>query len=845
MKLRDIIYKLTDKAIMPDKMGIVSVALYDWTKYNYYEDSIPEIDYILHLCEGYNMEAEIENLFEIEAPHGFYRKYVYFFVVEIDKKTDITYLPRIPRGGFERYRHWIDGRIAFIGNEHSVYTISLEKGCHIFCIEYGVEPKYRELFPSVRIESMEVISESLISLTHNNYWYKEKDYIINAKTLFIQESNVFEFSLIPLDLINFDFDSKVRMLIKSEETNSIVFEKDLSFKEEYKIDLSFLSNMGEDEYNWLYAIFEAKDIHGSVFKKSVPIFRYNVNSDYVEDIKIQAEELLKKKQLPELIENELHYYIDQLKAIDKDTYYGKKIKSLFQIMNSKKIEEYLYQAGPHYVYYYSKFDNHYYYYYIVLPASYDPSKKYSLLLTISHGHISDFNHCFFDTNYSNHFYSRKDAIFADIGGRGCTLGSYMGEQFILNELNDILNRFSIDKKRIYVIAHCAGNIALMNLAQAHPHLFAGIYTRRTHLYYPNIYNLYNIPWMHLIASIDESDEFLVHRKQYEKTLRKLNFLFVHKYYNADIELKQVQYTKESIDLLMSKELNDYPEIIYYRTERNRLRKAYYIEIESITEGKNFAEFNSEIVGNNLEINTKNCTGLKITLPPQIDREHFHIKINGKVLSFEKYYEEEVFLRHNRSKRGFEICSYLDENICYYKGTGLLDVYMSPLRVINCNPDNVTMKNACNTFCHPITNTAYSYIYVDYPVITEREITDNICNALIIIDDNCAVDEIINSIRNNLPIQMNSDGYCYKGKTVRGKYCIMQIIANPWFLDKSILYINTNDASLYSRNLFTRTVMIPSYSSGRHPFWNENALLFDGKKYYTIGEWGEDFLEVEL
>ena len=71
MKLLDITYKLTDKAIMPDKMGVISKKLYDWTKYNYYENSIPEIEYIMHLCKGYRMEMRKHHMGFIENMYIF------------------------------------------------------------------------------------------------------------------------------------------------------------------------------------------------------------------------------------------------------------------------------------------------------------------------------------------------------------------------------------------------------------------------------------------------------------------------------------------------------------------------------------------------------------------------------------------------------------------------------------------------------------------------------------------------------------------------------------------------------------------------------------------------------
>ena len=91
--------------------------------------------------------------------------------------------------------------------------------------------------------------------------------------------------------------------------------------------------------------------------------------------------------------------------------------------------------------------------------------------------------------------------------------------------------------------------------------------------------------------------------------------------------------------------------------------------------------------------------------------------------------------------------------------------------------------------------------------------------------------------------MNKDGFEYKGVFVNGKYCIMQILENPWDYKSSILYVNTNSIGMYNKNLFSRKFIIPSYGSGFHPYLNGVALLFDGKKYFSIKKWQDDFIEV--
>jgi len=81
--------------------------------------------------------------------------------------------------------------------------------------------------------------------------------------------------------------------------------------------------------------------------------------------------------------------------------------------------------------------------------------------------------------------------------------------------------------------------------------------------------------------------------------------------------------------------------------------------------------------------------------------------------------------------------------------------------------------------------------------------------------------------------MDETGYVYDGKRYYGAYSVIQIVQNPWNSKYHIVYINTNDSRLYSKNLFTRTVCLPAYVNGWHPYLNRDVLIFDETGYKTL------------
>lgn len=833
MKYKDIVYKISDELMAPDAMGIVEADIFDWsTPCKCYVESIPAVEKAVELCTNFDLEENVTNIITDEIPpEGFCKRYVYFFMIEVAENIDIVYYPYIP--GSE-HRHWLNGKLAFIGNTLSVYTISLKKGRNIFCVE-----KFTEGVPFVRIQVKDNASHTaLLSLTENNYWYKPSNFEI-AHDKHIQNGEPFQFTLIPLDLINLNYDSIVNMTIQLGEEGPILHERKVTFKETYKIDLSFIPNMREDECERLYVYFRVKDKNGRISEKYTYLFRHDIKPEYIKDLKERTSCILEQKDVPELLKDEIRFYAQIM--TDQITYYyfGYLLKKMLKAAEDNALNNYLFSPGAHNVYYYSNINNEYHHYYVVLPKDFDPSKKYPLLLTFQFGHVNNFESIHHSSNFSARFADREGAIYADIGGDGCTMGSYTGEVFLLAEIEHLLKNFPVDRKRVYAIANCAGNIAALNFVETYPHLFAGIYTRSADITKNSIGNLYNLHCMYVFSGQD--DWVLKDTRLIKKKLNNVEFIYSDKYLDRYIDLILSQYTVSAIDHLMTGELDEYPENIHYRTVRNRARRAYYIEIESIKRGKSFAEFSSKIEGQNLVILTKNCTGLKITLPPQINKEHFTIKVNGKLLIFSKYKKDEVYLKQH-SGRGFELVDSYSENICYYKGTGLLDVYLSSMRTVNCNLDDDKLTKVSKAFANPTTNTIVE-TNINYPIISMEEISNNLNNALTIVDSNCESNETLGFIRTKLPIQMDSKGYYYKGKTVQGDYCILQVIDNPWYNDKSILYINTNNRDLYAKNIITRKLMLPSYRNGYHPYLNGVALLFDGYKYLTIREWTNDFVEI--
>lgn len=277
----------------------------------------------------------------------------------------------------------------------------------------------------------------------------------------------------------------------------------------------------------------------------------------------------------------------------------------------------------------------------------------------------------------------------------------------------------------------------------------------------------------------------------------------------------------------------YPNQIVFRTERNRHLRSYWLRLHSIAEDKDYAVVKAEIIGNEIVITCKNATGITINLPPQIKRSRFKVSINKKVFEFQDFAEDVIHFIHKA--RGY--CQSAEPLLCLtpYKGNGLLDVYMDPLCILCCDAGNEVMAKTAAAFSEPATNGFDPKVHVKYPIITLDTITENVFydHSLIVIDSNIK-SNFLDRIRENGSVITDEMGYEYHGERYQGAYSVMQIVQNPWNPKYHIVYINTNDSKLFSKNLFTRTVCLPAYINGRHPYLNQNILIWDEMGYKTGG-----------
>jgi len=683
------------------------------------------------------------------------------------------------------------------------------------------------------------LKENNSTIAYNNYYLLSNLVSVFDNETELQSSNIYRFILFLYNLIDIDPMQSVKVNVY-DSIEGFIESFEINFSRYYEYNLSKLKRVNSDySYITFEFIYKYKRDHYKTYYKHVNVNDFSYVTQY---LKNEARLMLNGNTLNTYdrlnLEIRLGALDRSIKTMDVywETYKLRKLMMFLKEENHLMSSYYepdihfLYSKGYNKIFYKSSIYNCIHYYTVYIPKSYDDSKKYSLIIDNTIG-INDW--------YSETIkqYHSEHGIQVNIACGGMTLGSYIGEAIFFDILSNVLSNYSIDRKKIFLIGFSNGAYAAWGLAQNYPHLFAGILTISGK---PYILNLCNLSNMRVISICSKRDRAL-YSQSYEIPKKKLKsyggFTGIATEEMDHNDIYNMLYKTDIIKELLRGILNEYPDKIFFRTERNRHCKAYWIEIHSILFGRKYASVKAEILSNDkIIVNIINSSGFTIVIPPQIDKRRFCIIVNKRCYNFLNYTGDKIFFY--RKKVGFDVTTCeRNKNSCNRKGTGVIDVYLGPLKIVV--PDNAssTILNVAAVFSSPKTFTSNTNIDIKYPVISSCHIDEmNLVGNMILIGNN-GNNFITNILKNNIPIKMSSKGFKYKGVYYEGEYCIMAAIQNPFDGKNTILVIESNNENLFKKNVFTRFFALPSYSIGIHAFLNNEALIYYNKKYFGIYEWG--------
>ena len=715
---------------------------------------------------------------------------------------------------------WLNGRIVAgtCGWLDGGYVARMEKGDNVFVIELA--NPVGDVSLSIRLSDCDY-ERLRHGLLDDNYSFRhnEAEVIVNSEELY--EKQPLSLMLIPGNRLEIDAEQTVRMRYQERlhsDGAACVDIAPISFLKEYIFDSSLFPcdesmalNHPRILFDYVAAKGEPKTVILDIFTRKVDFAAFH--RDFMSENRVDEDAPVDKRA-------EMLYHSEQFFGSVSDM-----MHNAVNLYNSvrKPAEAY---NGIQRKYYISKLDHKPCYYSISLPDGYDNGVKYPLFATLSASSLVE---------SAKHFreYPGQPVIAADISTRGVTMGSYIGEAAVMEALELIKESVGVDERRVYLAGFSNGAASAWILAQHYPHCFAGIIPVSGRVSVAKAGNLWNSRIINTSSEYEALYEpaFANAKEILEKSG---HFDGILQESMSHSELRYARTTGFRIDEMLKAPINEYPKSIRFLTDRHRYRQAYWLKIHSIEFGEREASVEVDCAGSRMDIVCRNVPGLSITAPPFCRAEATSIYINGQHVTDTKSNSGELHFVGISGK--FEQVDAIIETSSR-KGTGLLDVYLGPLRIYSAERENQLLMRAANAFARPTTNGYDPHVQIRYPVITAAEYAESEPHCgFVVIDDNSG-DAIAEAIRKSAPIATDIHGYSYNGTRVDGPYLILQAMPNRMNRDMTVLYINTNKPALLNKCLFTRNLVLPSYYSGIHEYLNNEALVYDGRSYRCAYEWG--------
>lgn len=685
--------------------------------------------------------------------------------------------------------------------------------------------------PTVTISEL----EQEILVTHCESNVKNTIQIIQDKNDYLNVENQLSFSVIPRDFTAIRRDLALKVKV-TDDNSQLIDEFEIGFYDKVNystlhIESSYLSFQAEyTDLQKRMADSISVLLHGSdkiirnLKKKSVALqTQYQLPPSYIYLLTGIIDDLTNNMNTPFMYANSA---VELLQAF-----------SIAESCIKRGIEfvEYLTVLQTGMVYYISKTDHHFEKIYLTLPDHYCPDTTYPLILVASTNEHEDIT---LFRNQTAPFSNKENVVIGYITGKGVTTGSYIGEVSLLEGFNEIKSLIRVDEDRIYLTGSSNGAFATWAMAEAYPGVFAAIAPLSGVPYQRNLLNISHVPIFNMSGTRDV---------YYDEGYRLPSEVFAP-FHNHDgvifeganhSEIAVFRYSSIVFKWFLNHIRNQFPDKLYFRTERLRHRKTGWVEVLSLDKGHSDASVQIEVDPDiPIKLTLTNVQSFNFSVP--MDRYPGGVKlvINNNPCFvtqennlFQKKGTSNEYILNNHPSPYMM----LPESI--NKGFGLLGIYMGPLKIVipsqfaNINERNIIL-NVAKNFASPKTNGFNSNIKIRYPVISEYALTsEDLFSNNVAFIGTFEQNSVFNWKQDLLDDeQFDEFGFHYNGAYHKTDYCLMITKPNPYNYNHQFMICITNNPELLKRNLYTRKIILPSYSNGLDYHLTNDILIFADNKF---------------
>lgn len=732
---------------------------------------------------------------------------------------------------------WLNGKLIYAGENRiptfMPFFVSLAKGDNLVVIELYQQTKIVEIDIWINALSHEKVISAESLLADNIVFMADQTFLACLVSM-NENQGCYEYILTTNNQICFDMYQEIECIILKDFDAHIVHRDTLRLYERRKYNFShiFLHPMDDAPFPLVMKhIYKTMNGVERCLETIIPFC----------DLRVSLSRILDEFYcLPSLSQYdciEVRYEAERfnnLKTIRGQYNCIKEIKNIISLVEERvNFEHRLHKAGYQRRYFLSRLDSNVSAYGISLPKGYQKNKKYPLLIVLPSAQYSE------NASIVGHGL-HEEAITVDIDLRGDTQGNYISIAFFEDAYKDILRSYCVDSNRIYLVGYCAGAITCSVLAQAFPHRFAGMLCIISRFNLDTVRNLSN---MNVITVDTRYDPVYCDIKQSREHIVSTmpRFLSIETDSITIPVMYGLQYKRYFLDLLLSCKREEYPNEIHYRTKSNQFRTAYWVELDSISQSGEMATICVIASCDRINITTENVSGITIKIPPYLNREMFVIDINETLFKYERFYNDSI----HYTLDGVPIPTEKAHPSEPLKGCGIVSCYLGKLRIYVPQQAEEVLQSLAQLFSTPSSMVNDGQQFVKYDICPIPVHLEDIHDENIIVIDLNTDEANMHYWRDKCRIKMTSEDISYMDFNYKGTYCIMQVFPHPHREGRVVLHINSNDSQLFAKCLFTRKIYIPTILQNNHPYLDNVALLYLGRKYYQVREWGLPIVELSF
>lgn len=756
------------------------------------------------------------------------KRYRLYTRIDSDHRTEVLIHSFCPTRG----KLWVNGQCLVVSadvfNSEYYLTVELQKGANHLVYEQ-VTPKATDVFSfQIRNRAFE-LGDDIRALSHTQGFHP--DPLLCLHDPFYIPGDTFRLQCVVNH--NREYAETYHIRVIDNVKGEVFVDREARLGEIVTLDVKAWREKPDGPFHHEWVALDFPKTNGETFSTGLAIVPF--------DIAPQGEALLEQlavyaKELPLPLAEQVEAYSARQREEAKDLHLE---AHFWTVMENRQrllqIEEGRFQVDPftapgHHEYIYrSQLDGRFVRIGMRIPADYDTQRRYPLLLA-----FATHSEGWFCWNPIEQMVPEPCLAF-DVSGRGFTGGSYIGEASIREILRWIRQRFRYDEDRVYIVGQSNGGFAGYAYAQNFPGQVAALFPLIGYPCMETIENLSNTPVYQMVSDLDHV--FRGREQEVQHALGRFG-----NYHQTNLKglthFHMGAYgTHRGILAEMFRQRRDrWPAEVRFSTCRNRHVESFWLRLAGIGKGHRRARVHAAVTeeGRCIRIHLTGSRGIALTLPPYVNRRSFAIEINRCRLSFTDWTERTVTLVN---EKGWHVAPALPA-ADVRKGTGLLDVYMGSLRVILPDHAPAPMRRTAESFAVPETNGYVTTLSVRYPVYEASEAPDYLYTHHLVVLDSDYTNPYAARCRDRLPVQYDAEGFTYRGERTTGPYVIMQVIANPYDADRSLLIVAANDLSLLRRHILLRKITLPTYINGLHPYWNNAVLVFHDGQYAAAFEAGD-------